>query len=179
MDAGVKSWSWLAIPLLAALIAAGAFLELDLGPVPLTLQSYFVLLAGFVLGPWRGALAATLYLLAGLVGLPVFAGGTSGWQRLLGPTGGFLWSFPLAAGVAGWATKDRTPLTFRRGFLWGALASVIPFVIGVPWLESKVELGPDGMDLWPFLPGAAIKLVLAVATCLFLEKWKGHVLPPV
>lgn len=168
----MKSWNWLAIPLLTVLIAAGAFLELKVGPVPLTLQSYFVLLAGFVLGPWRGALACVLYLLAGLVGLPVFAGGTSGWERFLGPTGGFLWSFPLAAAVAGWATKDHTPLTWPRGLLWGAFASVVPFAIGVPWLESKVDLGPDGMDLWPFVPGAVIKLWLAIATCLLLEKRK-------
>lgn len=166
--------NWLAIPLLTALIAVGAFLELKVGPVPLTLQSYFVLLAGFVLGPWRGALACVLYLLAGLVGLPVFAGGTSGWERLLGPTGGFLWSFPLAAAVAGWATKGGSPLTWPRGLLWGALASVVPFAIGVPWLESKVDLGPDGMKLWPFVPGAVIKLLLAIATCLFLERRKSN-----
>ena len=74
--------------LFAALIAAGAFLAVPIGPVPIVLQNMFVLLAGLLLGPRWGLAGVGIYLLAGAIGLPVFAGGTGGIGRMLGPTGG-------------------------------------------------------------------------------------------
>src|SRR5512133_1411896 len=85
--------------LLAACIAAGAWLQLPIGPVPVTLQPLFIVLAGFLLGPARGAAAVALYVLAGVLGMPVFAGGKAGLGVLLGPTGGYLVGFILAAAV--------------------------------------------------------------------------------
>ncbi len=175
--------------LLAALMGVGAHVHVPLGPVPFSMQTFFVLLAGFVLGPARGALAAGLYLAAGLIGLPVFAGGTSGLGRLLGPTGGFLLSYPLHAAVAGLASNgeasngeasdDETPPSWRRGIAWGALALAVTFACGVPWLKITLEMSwgkAATVGMLPFLPGAVVKLFLAVAAWRFLAT--RRLLPP-
>ena len=159
---------------MAALIALGGYVSLPLGPVPISLQTFFVMTAGFVLGPTNGALAVALYLLAGLVGLPVFAGGTAGIEKLLGPTGGFLFSFVPMAMIAGIATRDRSrPLTWLEGLAWGTAATVVTFLIGVPWLKLALDWGwLKALDagFLPFLPGAVIKLVLSIATYRFLDR---------
>ncbi|MDR0354879.1 MAG: biotin transporter BioY [Deltaproteobacteria bacterium] len=84
----------------ASLMALGAWVVIPVGAVPVTLQTFFIFLAAFVEGP-RASLAATLYLLAGLVGLPVFAGGQAGPSLLFGPSAGYALSFPLVAALAG------------------------------------------------------------------------------
>jgi len=92
------------IAVFAALIAAAAYtaaIPVGGANVPLTLQSFAIILAGLVLGPVRGFLAASLYLLLGLVGLPVFAEHTSGAAVFTGPSAGYLYSFPVVAAVAG------------------------------------------------------------------------------
>jgi biotin transport system substrate-specific component len=90
--------------LLAALIAATSQLSIPqpFSAVPITLQVFFVLLAGAVLGPLYGSLSMVVYVLLGLAGLPVFANGGSGIGTLVGPTGGYLIGFILATGVIGW-----------------------------------------------------------------------------
>src|SRR5688572_30123197 len=95
----------IAASLLIALAAQVAF-PIPFSPVPLTLQPLAVLLVGAVLGPVRGAAAATLYLLEGLAGMPVFAGGRAGLPVLLGPTAGYLYAFPAAAFIAGYANRN-------------------------------------------------------------------------
>ena len=84
--------------LFAALIAAGTFISIPLpfSPVPIVLQNLFTVLAGLILGPALGAAAVALYLAAGIIGAPVFAGATGGIVRLIGPTGGFLIGYFLA-----------------------------------------------------------------------------------
>lgn len=101
----------------AALTAICAQLSLTLPlltSVPFTLQVFAVLLVGAVMGPGVGALAELLYLLLGAAGVPVFAHFRGGLQVLVGPTGGYLWSYPLAAFVVGWAAERATG---RRPFL--------------------------------------------------------------
>ena len=145
---------------MAALIAVGGYLSLPLGPVPISLQTFFVMTAGVVLGSASGALAAALYLAAGLVGLPVFAGGTAGIAKLLGPTGGFLFSFVPMAMIAGIATRDRSrPLTWLQGLAWGTAATIVTFLIGVPWLKLALDWGwlkALNAGFLPFLPGAVV-----------------------
>ena len=95
--------SVLAIALAALLVsvAAQVVVPLPLTPIPFTLQPLAVLVVGGVLGARRGAAALALYLAMGLVGLPVFAAGGSGVARLMGPTGGYLLAFPVAAAATG------------------------------------------------------------------------------
>ena len=132
--------SWLLVPAASLLIAAAAQVAIPLPftPVPLTGQTFGVLLTGMALGSRRGALAVALYVLEGAVGLPFFAGGAAGLAKLLGPTGGYLFAFPIAAFVAGLLAErgwDRKPLTTVLGML---LASLTIFIFGALWLSRFV-----------------------------------------
>lgn len=100
----------------AAATALGARVEIPHQPVPFTLQTMVVLLAGAFLGPRNGAISQLLYLGAGAIGLPVFAGGAPGFLHLVGPTGGYLMAFPAAAAVAGYL------VTLRRSLPWTVLS---------------------------------------------------------
>ncbi|EGB15906.1 BioY protein [Pseudodesulfovibrio mercurii] len=152
--------------LMAALIGAGAWLNLPIGPVPVSLQTFFVALAGFVLGPVRGGLAVGLYLLAGVAGLPVFAGGGSGLGHLFGPTGGFLIGFVPYACIAGLA-RDDDGISWARGFVFGILGMAVLFVLGVAWLKFSLTLTwarAWALGAAPFLLWGLIKTSLAVIT---------------
>ena len=115
----------------ATMTALGARLKVDLFPVPFTMHVFFIILAALTLGGRLGALSQLLYLAAGLVGLPVFAGG-GGPLYLLGPTGGYLVGFPIAAGVAGWLAEGRD--TFLGRFLAAMAGVVVIYLCGVSWL---------------------------------------------
>jgi len=120
------------ISLFAALTAVGAQVEIPNSPVPFTLQTFFVLLSGAFLGPRNGFIAQGLYLAAGALGLPVFSGASFGLARILGFTGGYLLSFPVAALLVGYLVR------LRRGYLWtlGAMlaALVVIFSVGTLYL---------------------------------------------
>ncbi len=105
----------------ALVTSLGARLEVPYEPVPFTLQTMFVLLAGAFLGPRNGALSQLTYLAAGVLGAPVFAGGAAGAAKLIGPTGGYLLAFPVAAAIAGYLVQQ------RRSFLWtvGSMAAAL------------------------------------------------------
>ncbi len=101
------------------LTAIGAQIEIPNQPVPYTLQTFFVLLAGALLGKRSGSASMGLYLILGAIGIPVFTGGAFGLSRILGPTGGYLLSFPIAAFVVGYLVK------LRREFWWIMVSTVI------------------------------------------------------
>jgi biotin transport system substrate-specific component len=90
------------------LIAIGAQIEIPNQPVPFTMQTFFVLLAGALLGKRDGAISMSFYLLLGSIGLPVFSGGAFGLAKIIGPTGGYLLSFPIAAFAVGYLTRLRS-----------------------------------------------------------------------
>jgi biotin transport system substrate-specific component len=150
--------------LFAALTAVGAYLAIPIGPVPIVLQNLFVYLAGLLLGR-RWALAALgIYLLAGAVGLPVFAGGQGGVARFLGPTGGYLVGYLPAVYLIG-LISNRT----ANRVLWDVTAMVCGTIVlyscGITWL--KVLTGMSwakalAAGAFPFLPGDALKIAVAV-----------------
>ncbi|GAA5528458.1 biotin transporter BioY [Herpetosiphon gulosus] len=134
-------------------------------PVPITGQTLGVLLTGAILGPRRGALAILLYLVEGLAGMPVFAGMTSGLAKLLGPTGGYLLSWPLAAVLVGWLAQrgwDRRIPTALAMFCFG---NILIYAIGASWLNIYKDTFGQISVMWagvyPFLPGDALKIVIA------------------
>jgi biotin transport system substrate-specific component len=127
--------------LFAALTAAGAQVEIPHSPVPFTLQTFFVLLTGAVLGPRVGALSMLAYLGAGALGMPVFSSLGFGLARLIGPTGGYLLAFPVAAYTVGALAGDR-PSFGRLALSMGAALLVI-FACGT--LQLRLTLVQD----WP------------------------------
>jgi biotin transport system substrate-specific component len=156
----------------AVLVAAGAGLTglaaqvsipiEPVSPVPLTLQTFAVLLVGAALGPWRGLASMALYLVAGLVGVPWFAGGTHGAG---GASFGYLIGYLLAAAVVGELARrrgDRTPLRAAGTMVVGNL---VIYAFGVAWLATMVAgmtpLKAVAVGVLPFLIGDAIKIAAA------------------
>ncbi len=137
-------------------------IPLPFTPVPLTGQTFAVLVVGASLGARKGAASLALYLLLGLTGLPFFAGGTGGLAVLIGPTGGYLAGFIAAAYVIGLLAArglDRRIPTALAAFLVG---EVIIYLLGVAWLSTFLGFGRAIQEgLLPFLFGDAIKLVAA------------------
>jgi biotin transport system substrate-specific component len=153
--------------------AAAAQLEIHLPwtPVPITGQTFAVLLAGAVLGPRRAFMAMSLYLVEGAIGLPFFSGGAAGAGHLVGPSGGYLLAFPFAAALTGALARrswDRHPLTM---FLAMLLGSTVIFAAGLAQLSRFVPAGTLlSTGLLPFVPGDLLKSALAAG--LFPVTWK-------
>ncbi len=158
--------------LLVALISAGAFISVPIpgSPVPIVLQNMFVILAGLVLPAGWAALSVGVYLLLGVVGLPVFAGATGGLAHLAGPTGGFLLGFPIASAVtaaiihrgtvrsAAQAGIGRQILSLAAGFL-------VIYATGVPWLALTADLSfvqAAAAGMLPFIPGDIVKAAVLI-----------------
>jgi len=159
------------IVLMVALTAAGAQVAIPLPftPVPLTLQVLMVVLSGFLLGVRRGASAQLSYLILGMVGAPVFAGFSGGLGHMLGPTGGYLFSYPLAAAAAGLAFSTIVVGTARWRAVAIAIAAglfglVVIYALGTAWLAFQMQL-PAGEALaqgaLPFVAVDIAKVVLA------------------
>ena len=150
--------------LLAALIAVGAYISIPIGPVPIVLQNFFVLLSGLLLGSRWGLISVSIYLIAGAVGLPVFAGGSGGIGRLIGPTGGYLVGFLPAVFVIGVISerKGNQMLLDLAGMLCG---TGLIYLLGVTWLKIITGMPtPKALmvGMYPFLPGDALKIAVAI-----------------
>ena len=152
--------------------AAQAEIRLPWTPVPITGQTFAVLLSGVVLGARRAFLAQMLYLLEGGCGLPFFAGGAAGPLVLVGPTGGYLLAFPFAALVTGMLAErawDRRPVTM---FLAMLLGSAVIFAVGLAQLSRFVpadRLVASGLA--PFVAGDIVKSALAAFAFPFAWKF--------
>lgn len=150
----------------AALTAAGSCIAIPLPftPVPLTLQTLFVLLAGVTLGPGLGMASMVFYVLLGTVGYQVFAEQHWGLQTICGATGGYLLGFVLAQPAIGYLTR-RGRGTWRDLLLATLAGEAILLTCGVVWLAFALGLDAQtalALGLWPFLPGDALKIALAV-----------------
>jgi biotin transport system substrate-specific component len=149
--------------LLAALIAAGAYISIPIGPVPIILQNMFILLAGLLLGSRWGLAAVGVYLLSGACGLPVFAGGTGGIGRFAGPTGGYLIGYLPAVFVVGIFSKFENTVLDIIGMV---MATLIIYSLGVAWLQlitGMSFLKALAVGMFPFLIGDTLKIVAAAA----------------
>ena len=125
----------------ALLTALGAMVQINIGPVPITLQVLFVLLSGLVLGSRLGALSQVEYLAAGFAGAPVFAGGKSGLIALLGPTGGYLAGFVVGAYLAGLVAESAARPGRIRFFVAGVLGTAAIYISGTIWLSTWLAIG--------------------------------------
>jgi len=147
-----------------ALTAIGAYMVIPLQPVPITLQDFFTFLAAILLGGYAGALSQVIYILLGIIGLPVFAGGKAGIGVLLGPTGGFLIGLVIGAFVIGKIVE----LKKQPGWAWITMASLIGLLIiytlGAIQLSIVARLSLEKallVGVLPFIPGDLCKLMLA------------------
>jgi biotin transport system substrate-specific component len=156
-----------ALGALVVAIAAQFVVPVPLSPVPMTLQPLAVLVVGGLLGAAAGVSALILYIALGALGLPVFAGGGSGFLHLIGPTGGYLLAFPVAAGLTG-ALVGRAPRSILRVLLACALGMVLIHVGGVAQLAllGGNPAAAFRMGFLPFLTGDLLKVGLAAAVIL-------------
>tara|TARA_B100000029_G_scaffold516440_1_gene629856 strand:+ start:3614 stop:4615 length:1002 start_codon:yes stop_codon:yes gene_type:complete len=155
-------------------LTAQISIQIPIGPVPITGQTFGVLLIGALLGSRLGSLSAILYIVEGLQ-FPVYANATFGWSVLTGATGGYLLSFPIAAFLVGWLSErgwDRKPGTLLLAMIAG---NIIIYLFGVPWLINSIEGTSFNQGLqWgliPFIPGDLAKIF--VATALVPAGWVG------
>jgi biotin transport system substrate-specific component len=147
-------------------IAASAQFSVQIGDVPITGQSFAVLLTGALLGSRLGAAAVIAYLIEGAVGLPFFAGGTGGLVRFLGPTAGYLVSFPAAAFITGAFAEHGWDKRYPTAVAAMAIGSAIILLGGWAWYSILTHTPPlvaFQLSVLRFLPGDVIKIALAAA----------------
>jgi biotin transport system substrate-specific component len=163
-------WNIGLIVAFGTLMAAFARISIPLYPVPITGQTLGVLLTGALLGSRRGGLAMLVYLAEGIAGLPVFALGHSAWTPvaglpvIVGPTAGYLFSYPIAAFAVGWLAERGWDRAFWRSVLAMLAGELLIYCVGLPWLAYYVGV-PHAFaaGLRPFILGDAIKLLVAAA----------------
>lgn len=145
-------------------IAAQIAIPLPFTPVPLTLQPLAVIFIGVVLGSTRAAAAATLYLLEGMSGLPVFAQGHGGAAWLLGPTAGYLYSYPFAAWLAGFVSERGWGSSILRAVSGMLLALGVIYLGGWSWLAALTDArSAFAAGVAPFVLADIVKVALGAA----------------
>ena len=176
------------IAFFAALICLGAVMRIPLGPVQIVLQNMLCILTALLLGGFLGAAPTALFLIAGLIGLPVYSGGTSGLAVWAGPTGGFLSGYLLGAFLAGiiagkpkleekafnWKTLFRLSLATIAGMIVLYIPGVIHFT---RWAQAAGKVPADksafsytmAACVLPYIPGDIIKIVIAVPVAFKLR----------
>ncbi|MFL6256500.1 MAG: biotin transporter BioY [Pyrinomonadaceae bacterium] len=151
--------------------AAQVVVPLPFTPVPLTGQTFAVLLTGALLGPRLGALAMLAYLVEGAAGLPFFRGGAGGVGHFSGATAGYLLAFPAAAYVTGYLAERGWDRRYVSAAAAMALGSLVILACGWAWLALMFKGGAEAFRLGvaPFLPGDVLKVALAAA--VFPSGW--------
>jgi biotin transport system substrate-specific component len=154
-------------------LCAHVAVPLPFTPVPLTLQTFAVLLIGFLLGPVAGFFSLLGYLAEGAIGMPVFSlHGAGGIAQLMGPTGGYLLAYPLVAAIAGYLAR-----TLRRTWIAyavaGTTATLLLFVCGAAWMIALLHTGIHATwiaAVAPFLPGEVIKICAAAGIARAIDR---------
>src|SRR5215207_2402874 len=144
-------------------IAASAQFAIQIGPVPITAQTFAVLLTGALLGSRLGAAAVIAYLLEGAIGLPFFAGGAGGFLRFFGPTGGYLVAFPAAAFITGAFAEHGWDKRYHTAAAAMAIGSAVILLSGWAWYSIITNTSPHlsfKLAVMRFLPGDVIKIAL-------------------
>jgi biotin transport system substrate-specific component len=148
------------------LTALAAQIVIPIGPVPITGQTFAVLLTGALLGSRLGAMAIIVYLIEGASGLPFFYGGTSGIPHLLGPTGGYLIAFPAAAFITGAFAEHGWDKRFLTAAASMAIGSAVIMLSGWGWfalITNTPPLAAFKLTVLQFIPGDIVKILLAAA----------------
>ena len=154
------------------LLAVSAQFKIPLYPVPVTGQTFVVLLIGMTYGPRLGGITMAAYLFEGAIGLPVFAGGAAGMAVLLGPTGGYLFGFLLAAVAMGYLAERGMGRSVVSTVIAMVIGNMVIYLCGASWLAGFIGFGKAmAAGVLPFLYGDALKL--AVAAGLMPLAWRA------
>jgi len=145
------------------LMALSAQVIIPIGAVPITGQTFVVMLAGALLGSRLGAMAMIAYLIEGASGLPFFAGGMAGLAHLLGPRAGYLIAFPAAAFVVGAFAEQGWDRKFFTAVAAMAVGSAVILACGAFWFAYVMHTSPFTFEVLKFIPGDIIKILLAAA----------------
>ena len=155
--------------LFTALIAAGSFIKVPVGAVPVTLQTLFVFMAGLLLPPASATFSVFIFIVLGLIGLPIFTSG-GGIAAFVSPTGGFIIGF-LAAAIAGSLLARKKHDSVLYNVFVVLVMEIITYLIGLPWLKinlSTTWAKAFAVGLVPFIPGDAIKIAVAAISSRIL-----------
>lgn len=161
--------------LFSALTAAGALISIPLpfSPVPITMQTLFTYLAGALLGGYLGALSQLIYVLMGIVGLPVFAGGNAGFVVLIGPTGGYLLGFVLGSFTIGKLVKIKKNPSFQWLLICMISGTAVIYLLGVLQLMNWTGMGAAeafAIGVFPFILGDLLKMLVATYITIRIQK---------
>lgn len=158
-------------------VCAHVSIPLWFTPVPVTMQPFAVLLLGLLFGPRLAFATMVAYLTEGAAGLPVFTPhGLGGITQLLGPTGGYLLSYPIVAPIVAFAWR-RGSRTFSRGIVVAGFGSLITLALGATWLGILTHAAPTVIlnhAVLPFLPGDVLKVVSAAAIAAGASRWRQN-----
>ena len=161
--------------LFGALTAAGAFIVIPMPPVPITAQTFFLNVTAILLGGPLGAVSQFIYVMLGVVGIPVFAGGKAGLGVIFGPTGGYLLGFIIAAFFIGSINRMKK----SAGIFWHSFSMTIGMLIiyflGSIQLSAVAKMSfhkAFAVGILPFIPGDIIKILLAA---IISSRLKGRV----
>lgn len=147
---------------LVLIATAQLAIPLPFTPTPITGQTFGVLITALALGGSRAVTVIAFYLAEGAAGLPVFAGGSGGAHVLIGPTAGYLFGFLPSAALVGWLAERGWDRSYIRSFSALAIGTAVIFVCGLIGMSSFVKgHALLAAGLWPFLPGAGIKIIAA------------------
>ncbi|MEI9411285.1 biotin transporter BioY [Mesorhizobium salmacidum] len=173
-------WQAGAVVLGTLFLALSSYIEVPMVPVPVTMQTFAVTLVGALYG-WRlGAVAIAAWLVEGAAGFPVLAGGAAGIQHFVGPTGGYLFAFPITGALVGWLAErgwngNRVLLAFAAMLL----GNVACLALGTAWLA--VMIGAEKAITFgfvPFIVGGLLKSALGAATLMALPRGKMNLPKP-
>ena len=160
----INTYQLTATALMAAVLCALASMSITIGIVPISLATFVIYLDAYILGSRMATVSTFIYLLLGLVGLPVYSGFSSGPAKLFGPTGGYLIGFIFMALIAGFFI-DRFPKKYWLHVIGMVLGTAVCYLFGTVWLCYQMKIGFIA-GLWagciPYLPGDGVKIVISV-----------------
>lgn len=164
--------------LFAALTASCAFISIPIPgtPIPIVLQNMMVVLSGMLLGPFLGTTSTAVFILAGLLGLPVFNGGTGGFAKLMSPTGGFIIGYAISSLVAGLVSGKPKPDGKKHlvrtvlAALFGFAVMYIPGVLHFMYSMEKTFRETMALCVLPYLPGDLIKMIICILISVPLRR---------
>ncbi len=165
-------WQVAAVALGTLFLALSSYVEVPMVPVPMTMQTFAVVMVGALYG-WRlGAVTIVAWLIEGAIGLPVLSGGAAGAIHFVGPTAGYLFAFPIAGAIAGWLAEQgwngNKPVLAFLAAIAGNLACL---TLGGAWLAAMIGAEQAFIHgVAPFLVGAVLKSVLGAAALAGLQR---------